>query len=156
MFRPDKHSYNTIPVEHKTIEHGNKQDVQVALQKDAAAFMNTSTMHDTKKTASTAPVMEGEHTHHHVHHHIQPVIQKETIQPEYIHTQVPIHETHHAAAIHHEATALPAKTLEEYAKTRGDLDAHSPRSLQEYSGCPTVKDKSLRLGDRGQNAIHGH
>lgn len=143
-------------MEHKTVEHGNSQDLEAALQRDAAGYTNTSTTHDTKHTTSTAPVIEGEHTHHHVHHHIQPVIQKETVEPEYIHTTVPVHETHHANAIHHEATVLPTKTLDEYTASRGDLQSHSTKKLNEYSGCPTIKDKSLRSDSRGQQAIHGH
>lgn len=153
--RPEKHSFNAVPVEHKTVNHGNKEDVQAALQRDAANYMNTSTVHDTKHTASTAPVVEGEHTHHHVHHHVQPVIQKETVQPEYVHTTVPIHETHHASAIHHEATVLPAKTLDEYTASHGDMKPRSTQKLNEYTGCPTIKDKSLRSDSRGEQALHG-
>lgn len=154
--RPEKHTHNTVPVEHKTIEHGNKEDVKAALKRDAENYVNTSTTHDTKQTATAAPVVEGERTQHHVHHHIQPVIEKETIQPEYIHTTVPIHETHHANPIHHETTVLPAKTMEEYTAGRGDLQAHSTAKVKEFPGCPTLKDKSLQSDAKGQQAIHGH
>ncbi|KID83444.1 allergen [Metarhizium guizhouense ARSEF 977] len=153
---PEKHTHNTVPVEHKTIEHGNKEDVKAALKRDAENYVNTSTTHDTKQTATAAPVVEGERTQHHVHHHIQPVIEKETIQPEYIHTTVPIHETHHANPIHHETTVLPAKTMEEYTAGRGDLQAHSTAKVKEFPGCPTLKDKSLQSDAKGQQAIHGH
>ncbi|KHN96010.1 allergen [Metarhizium album ARSEF 1941] len=153
---PEKHTYNAVPVEHKTVEHGNKEDVQAALQKDAANYVNSSTTHDTKRTATAAPAVQGEHTQHHVHHHIQHVIEKETIQPEYIHTTVPVHETHHAKPIHHEATVLPAKSLEEYTASRGDLQAHPTNKVKEFPGCPTLKDKSLESKSQGQQAIHGH
>lgn len=101
-------------------------------------------------------MVSGEHTHHHVHHHIQPVIQKEVIQPEYVHTTIPVHETHHAAAIHHEVTTLPPKTLEEYQAARGGLQANStPRIINEFDGCPSVKDKGMASGNQADNALHG-
>ncbi|OAA34766.1 allergen [Metarhizium rileyi] len=154
--RPDKHTYNTVPVEHKTVEHRDKNDVASALQRDAANYVNSSTTHDTEYTTKAAPIIEGEHTEHHVHHHIQPVIEKETTQREYIHTTVPVHEKHYAQPIHHEATVLPAKSLDEYTSNRGDLQAHSTAKVNEYPGCPTLKDKSLQAETKAQSAIHGH
>ncbi|TWU72824.1 hypothetical protein ED733_001339 [Metarhizium rileyi] len=153
---PDKHTYNTVPVEHKTVEHRDKNDVASALQRDAANYVNSSTTHDTEYTTKAAPIIEGEHTEHHVHHHIQPVIEKETTQREYIHTTVPVHEKHYAQPIHHEATVLPAKSLDEYTSNRGDLQAHSTAKVNEYPGCPTLKDKSLQAETKAQSAIHGH
>ncbi|KAK2593080.1 hypothetical protein QQS21_009210 [Conoideocrella luteorostrata] len=153
---PEKHTFNAIPVEHKSFEHGDKANVKEALQKDAAKYTNKSTTHDTTHTASAAPVVSGERTHHHVHHHVQPVVQKDTIQPEVVHTAVPVHETHHNAAIHHETTMLPAKTMDEYTTSRGELDANAtPRKINEYMGCPTVKDKALRKDAREQQVLHG-
>ncbi|KAG6291391.1 hypothetical protein E4U09_003959 [Claviceps aff. purpurea] len=153
---PEKHSHNALPTQHKTVEHGDKGDVDAALAQDASKFKNTSTMHETKHTASATPTIAGERTHHHVHHHVQPVVQKETIQPEVVHTTVPVHETHHNAAIHHETTTLPPTTLDEYTTSHGKMPANStPRKIDEYAGCPTVKDKNLRKDVRATEALHG-
>lgn len=143
-------------MDHKTIDHGDKNKVKEALNKDAAKFASKSTTHDTERTSSAAPVVAGERTHHHVHHHVQPVIEKETIQPEVVHTTVPVHEKHHNAAIHHETTTLPPTTMEEYKTSHGKLDATSvPRKVNEYAGCPSVKDKNLREDGRAKEVLHG-
>lgn len=146
-----------MPVEHKTINHGDKAEVQKALKRDAEKFKNTSTTHETTRTASAAPVIEGERTHHHVHHHVQPVIQKETVAPEVVHTTVPVHETHHNSAIHHETTTLPVKSLKEYTTGSGSIGAQAtPRTLMEHDGCPKLQDKSLSKDARSKEAIHGN
>ncbi|KAG5993090.1 hypothetical protein E4U43_003590 [Claviceps pusilla] len=153
---PEKHKHNALATQHKTIDHGSKADDQARLKQDQAKFENTSTIHETEHTSSAAPTIAGERTHHHVHHHVQPVIQKKTIQPEVVHTTVPVHETHHNASIHHETTTLPPTTLDEYTTTHGKLDATNatPRKIDEYAGCPTVKDKNLRQDVRAKEALH--
>ncbi|KAG5953519.1 hypothetical protein E4U53_005294 [Claviceps sorghi] len=153
---PEKHSHNALPTQHKVVDHGNQADVDAKLKQDAAKFENTSTIHGTEHTSSEGPAISGERTHHHVHHHVQPVIQKKTVQPEVVHTTVPVHERHNNAAIHHETTTLPATTLDEYTTTHGKLNASdaTPRKIDEYAGCPTVKDKNLRSDVRAKEALH--
>ncbi|KAI9151497.1 hypothetical protein HJFPF1_08701 [Paramyrothecium foliicola] len=150
---PEKHHHNVLPVEHKTVEHGNARDDSRRLQQDAAQYKNTSTIESSTHTSSVAPTVAGERIHHHVHEHIQPVIQKQTIAPETTHTTVPIHETHHAAPVHHDTTTLPTKTLEEFTRGGGveTLKGRGQHTLQEYEGCP----KPLQQTPESQRAIHG-
>ena len=49
------------------------------------------------------------------------MVHKETIQPEVVHTTVPIHEIHRAEAEHHETSVLPMKKMEEFTAGGGIL-----------------------------------
>jgi hypothetical protein len=71
----------------------------------------------------------------HIHETIQPVVQKETIQPNVVHTTVPIHEVHHNKATHHETTALPAMTMEQFKSKGGALTGREER-YDEFEGVP--------------------
>jgi hypothetical protein len=71
----------------------------------------------------------------HIHETIQPVVQKETIQPNVVHTTVPIHEVHHNKATHHETTALPAMTMEQFKAKGGALTGREER-YDEFEGVP--------------------
>ncbi|KAJ9130718.1 Allergen [Pleurostoma richardsiae] len=154
---PEKHVHNVAPVEHKKFEHGSDRDIRSTLERDAAKYKDTTVRHDTTHTASTAPVVEGEHTHHHVHEHIQPVIQKETIAPEVFHTTVPIHETHHAEAVHHGTSVLPPKTIEEFRNERGVLEGRGISKVTEFEGCPPEYNRELKTdGFEGIGSTNGH
>lgn len=88
--------------------------------------------------------MAGEHVHHHVHETVQPVIHKETIKPEVVHTTVPIHEIHQASAQHHGISALPMKTLDEFTRTGGHiLDGKPHHTHEEYEGAPRPYNEKL-------------
>lgn len=63
------------------------------------------------------------------------MIHKETIQPEVVHTTVPVHEVHHASAQHHGVSALPMKTLDEF-KSSGGLAGTKSHTHEEYDGAP--------------------
>ncbi|KEF58254.1 uncharacterized protein A1O9_06180 [Exophiala aquamarina CBS 119918] len=89
---PEKHTHNVVPTEHREFHHGNEQGKQQSLAADLAHFKDSSRTEQTRHTTSAAPAVTGEHVHHHVHETVVPVIQKETIQPEVVHTTVPIHE----------------------------------------------------------------
>lgn len=71
----------------------------------------------------------------HVHETIQPVIHKEVVQPEVVHTTVPVHEVHHNAAQHHGTTTLPPVHIDEFKKQGGVLSGHQERRSQ-FDGCP--------------------
>lgn len=79
--------------------------------------------------------MTGEHVHHHVHETVQPVIHKETIQPEVVHTVVPIHEKHTAPSEHHGLSTLPMKTMDEFKQLGTDL-TKKHHTTHEYEGHP--------------------
>lgn len=143
---PEQHHHNVIPVEHRSYEHGNNDEVEARLAKERAGYRDTVERVEGSTTRNVAPVVAGEHKHHHVHETIQPVIQKgkllthrndlvtiltlstETIEPHVTHTTVPIHEVHHNAAQHHAASALPAVSMEEFKKSGGALSGREERT----------------------------
>ncbi len=55
------------------------------------------------------------------------MIQKETIQPQVIHTTIPIHEIHENEPKHHAASALPAVSLADFKKQGGTLTGREER-----------------------------
>ena len=73
---PEQHHHNVIPVEHRSYEHGNNDEVEARLAKERAAYRDTVERVEGSTTRNVAPVVAGEHKHHHVHETIQPVIQK--------------------------------------------------------------------------------
>ncbi|KAM3509934.1 hypothetical protein MY11210_006124 [Beauveria gryllotalpidicola] len=149
---PEKHTHNMAAVSEKSINHANAADTKAALQQDASQYSSERTVHDTEYTTSTGATVKGQRTHHHVHHHVQPVIQKETVQPEFVHTTVPVHEVHQAAPIHHETTVLPVKTVEEFlGSDKKSIASSAPRQIAEFDGCPSLKDKALQ---KEQEATH--
>ncbi|KAF2428622.1 hypothetical protein EJ08DRAFT_321729 [Tothia fuscella] len=124
---PEKHSHQVAGVEHRNFDHSNKEEIARKLQQERAQFTDRSTTAETQHTQSVAPTIAGEHIHHHVHETIQPVIHKQTIQPNVVHTTVPIHEVHNNAAQHHSTTALPALSMDEFKKQGGSLTGRAER-----------------------------
>jgi len=110
---PEKHSHQVAQAEERVYTHGNKADDEARLAADQAQFRDERVIQDTKYSRSEAPVVGGEHVHHHVHETIQPVVQKETVQPEVIHTTKLQHEVHHNASQHHGVSALPEVSMSE-------------------------------------------
>ncbi|KAL6879442.1 hypothetical protein HDV57DRAFT_498921 [Trichoderma longibrachiatum] len=154
--RPEKHHERVLPTEHRSFDHGSKRDEQNFLERDAAKFKDVSVTHDkTHETHTEAPVVAGERVHHHVHEHVQPVIHKETVAPEVIHTTVPVHETHKAAAVHHGTKVLPPKTLSEFTGGQGLPESRESRVKEQYEGCPTFDGKDLE-GNRTGGHSHTH
>jgi hypothetical protein len=74
-----------------------------------------------------------------VHETIQPVIQKEVIQPEVIHTAVPVHEVHHNAARIHPTSTKEPMTAEEFKKAGGSLRGSTTVRTNQFEGCPQGK-----------------
>jgi len=143
---PEEHSHVFAPIQHTSHEHGNETELRTKLEQDAKAFANTSVTHETTHSTETAPTITGSHIHHHVHEHIQPVIHKDVIEPKVIHTTIPVHETHHAAPIHHEPTTLPTQTLEEFTAAGGSpLQSKPTTTLREFEGCPGPYNKERQL-----------
>ncbi|PNP37451.1 hypothetical protein TGAM01_v201223 [Trichoderma gamsii] len=147
---PEKHTHKVLPTEHKTFEHGQNNEIEGLLQRDAAKYKDTSAVHDTKYTSSEAPTVSGERWHHHVHEHVQPVIEKETVAPKVIHTTAPIHETHQATAAHHGTKVLPAKTMDEFTRGHGSLESSGLHKTTEYEGCPSFDQKDLENLNRAE------
>lgn len=57
------------------------------------------------------------------------------VQPEVVHTTVPVHETHHNPAQHHGTTTLPPVSVDEFKRQGGVLEGNRERT-SEFEGCP--------------------
>jgi hypothetical protein len=71
-----------------------------------------------------------------VHENVQPVIHKEIIQPEVVHSTVPIHETHHAQSEHHGTSTLPVQNLADFKAAGGNLAGGARQTHETYEGDP--------------------
>jgi len=154
---PEKHTHNLLPTEHREFHHDNEHETKQRLASELGHFKDTQRVEQVRETQAAAPTVTGEHVHHHVHETVVPVVHKETIQPEVVHTTVPVHETHHAAAQHHGLSALPMKTLDEFKTSGGVLTGGNHGSREEYEGPPRKYNEKLsttleKLGLEG----HGH
>ncbi|KAI1852815.1 hypothetical protein JX266_002356 [Neoarthrinium moseri] len=125
---PEKHSFKRNQTENREFDYRDNKAAERA-QREAAKFHDERNVEGTRYSKENAPTQQGEHMHHHIHETIQPVINKETIQPEVVHTLNPIHETHHMAAEHHGATMNPEISMSEYQRGAG---AHAGTRETEY------------------------
>ncbi|KAH9865857.1 hypothetical protein J1614_009444 [Plenodomus biglobosus] len=132
---PEKHEAKIGAVQHREFDHRDHDTTKRNLVADQAQFKDERRVEATSHSQSVAPVVGGEHVHHHIHETIQPVVQKETIQPSVVHTTVPIHEVHHNKATHHETTALPAMTMDQFKAKGGSLSGREER-YDEFEGVP--------------------
>ena len=80
-----------------------------------------------------------------VHERVQPIVHKETIQPEVVHTTVPIHEVHKAEAEHHGISTLPVKTLDEFKTGGGILTGGGQKAHEAYEGDPRPYNKAMQM-----------
>ncbi|RMZ68932.1 allergen [Pyrenophora seminiperda CCB06] len=132
---PEQHTAKLGAVQHREFDHRDTDATKRALVDDQTRFADERRIDETTHSRSVAPTIGGEHIHHHIHETIQPVVQKETIQPSVIHTTVPIHEVHHNKATHHETTALPAMTMDQFKAKGGALTGREER-YDEFEGVP--------------------
>lgn len=93
--------------------------------------------------------------HQHVHETIQPVVHKEVIQPEVVHTTVPVHETHHNAAKHHNTSELPPVSIGEFQKKGGVLGGREER-YDGFEGEPTNIGGAKGLMGGVKNLVGGN
>ncbi|EXJ86589.1 hypothetical protein A1O3_03542 [Capronia epimyces CBS 606.96] len=158
---PEKHTHNLLPTEHREYRHENEGEIKQKVQAELGHFKDTRNVHEVRETQSAAPAVTGEHVHHHVHETVVPVVHKETIQPEVVHTTIPVHEKHHAASQHHGLSALPMKTLDEFNRSGGVLTGGKHDSHEEYDGAPRPYNDKLqtnlqKLGLSETGATTGH
>lgn len=132
---PERHEAKLGAVQHREFDHRDHESTKRNLAQQQAQFKDERVIEGTTKSQSVAPTIGGEHVHHHIHETIQPVVQKETIQPNVIHTTVPIHEVHHNAATHHGTTALPTMTMDQFKQKGGVLGGREER-YDEFEGVP--------------------
>ncbi|KAK3389396.1 hypothetical protein B0H63DRAFT_463559, partial [Podospora didyma] len=131
---PETHRHNVQDTEHREFDHRDNEGTKRQLATEAGQLRDERHVAGTTHTQSRAPVIQGENVHHHVHETIQPVLHKETIQPEVVHTTVPIHEVHHEKATHHGTTTLPPVNVNDYQKQGGSLQGGKER-FDEFEGC---------------------
>lgn len=132
---PETHTAKLGGVQHREFDHRDHDSVKRNLAQEQAQFKDQRQVEGTTHSQSVAPTVGGEHVHHHIHETIQPVVHKETVQPNVVHTTVPIHEVHHNKATHHESTALPAMTMDEFKNKGGVLSGREER-YDEFEGVP--------------------
>ena len=134
---PESHTHNIVDTEHREFrDQNNDSSIKQKLEAETAQFRDNSVTHETQHTQASGGTVQGEHIHHHVHETVQPVIQKETIKPEVVHTTVPVHETHHLGSEHHAASVLPTKRLEDFVGGGGDLSGQRAETHEHYEGAP--------------------
>ncbi|KAI1213379.1 uncharacterized protein F4807DRAFT_410894 [Annulohypoxylon truncatum] len=124
---PEQHKHKIGNVQHREFDHRDHEDVKKTLASEGEKFKDERRVKDTVHTQAHAPAIEGERVHHHIHETIQPVLHKETIQPSVVHTTVPIHETHHNPAQHHQTTSLPPVSMDQYKQSGGTLSGQKER-----------------------------
>lgn len=139
---PTKHTHNLLPVKQVKYQHDDEVETQRRVDDLAAKFRNTSVTIPTTHSHAQLPAVVGEHYHHHVHETVQPVIHKETIQREIVHTTIPIHEVHHAVSTHHTMSALPLKQLSEFLEFQKGRQSDGIRR-SHHDGPPKEYDPNL-------------
>ncbi|KAK1761576.1 hypothetical protein QBC47DRAFT_429173 [Echria macrotheca] len=139
---PEQHKHRVAGEVTREFDHRDQAATERAIKAEASVLRDDKTIEPTTHTQSRAPVVTGEHVHHHVHETVQPLLQKEVIQPEVIHTAVPVHEVHHNAARIHETTTKQPISIDEYKKTGGGLQGSSTTRTAQFEGCPSEQSQS--------------
>lgn len=137
--RPEQHTHQVAPQVERSSRQNNPDEDRARVDRELGAYQNTSKTLPASQSASAAQV-SGEHTHHHVHEVVQPVIHKETIAPEVVHTTVPVHEKHIAPSEHHGVSTLPTKSMSEFTQSTGQSGSHRH---EEYEGHPRPYKQDL-------------
>lgn len=152
---PEQHTAKLGGVQHREFDHRDHDTTKRTLENDQAQFKDERRIDPTTTSQSVAPAVGGEHQHHHIHETIQPVVHKETVQPNVIHTTVPIHEVHHNKATHHETTALPAMTMDQFKNKGGSLTGREER-YDEFEGVPKNIGGSSGAGLGSGRGLQSH
>ncbi|KAI2464690.1 hypothetical protein F4781DRAFT_439325 [Annulohypoxylon bovei var. microspora] len=132
---PEQHQHKIGKVQHRDYDHRDHEGTKKTLAAENERFKDERVVQDTVHTQSQAPTIQGERIHHHIHETVQPILHKETIQPNVVHTTVPVHETHHNPAQHHTTTSLPPVTMEQYKHSGGSLSGQQD-SFDAFEGEP--------------------
>merc|ERR1711939_390657 len=83
--RPHQHEERTQALD-REVHHEDPNHSKSQAAAHLAQFQSGSTTHETTRSAENKATVAGEHVHHHVHETVVPVVHKETIQPEVVHT----------------------------------------------------------------------
>lgn len=75
--KPEKHDQEVAPTQYREVNNDHEgANVKAQVDRDQAAFKNTTEQGVTKETKTDEGKIVGEHVHHHLHETIQPVIEK--------------------------------------------------------------------------------
>ncbi|ORY83890.1 hypothetical protein BCR37DRAFT_332249, partial [Protomyces lactucae-debilis] len=140
-----RHKHNVLPVETRERTQEMTDGAKRALAEQQNAYKNTSETLPTQYNKVQGAAVGQDVTHHHVHETVQPVIQREVLQKEHIHTTVPIHEVIHEKPVVHEATIEPTISMAEFSK-KGGLKAGESVARETRSGAPQTLEGSHLSG----------
>ncbi|KAI2602774.1 hypothetical protein GGR54DRAFT_467503 [Hypoxylon sp. NC1633] len=150
---PETHQHKIGDVQHRQYDHRDHENTKRALAAENQNYKDERVIQETTRTQSHAPTVQGEHVHHHVHETVQPVLHKETIQPNVVHTTVPIHETHHNSAQHHTTTSLPPVSMEDYKRHGGAMSGEKER-FDAFEGEPrTIRGTLSTMHDKKESGL---
>jgi hypothetical protein len=151
---PENHEHKLGAVQHREFDHRDHDSTKQKLAAEASQFRDSREVRDTKLTQSSGAAVGGEHIHHHIHENIQPVVHKEVIQPNVVHTVVPIHEVHHNAATHHQTSELPPVSMSDFKSKGGALTGREER-YDGFEGQPKNIGGVLGAGHTAGSHTHG-
>jgi len=134
VIEPEVHQTNILPVEHKVHHHNADAATEAALLEQRSQYRDEREVLPTQATQSGNTVV-GEHVHHHIHDTIQPVIERERLQQEVVHTTVPIHETIDKKPVIHSGNVLPTKTMGEFEASGASVVGSKTEHI-DYEGKP--------------------
>lgn len=152
------HKHNVLPVEHKERTHEMTEGAKKALADQQTAYQNTQTVNPTTRSTEQVAAVGQDVTHHHVHETIQPVIQREVVQQEVVHTTVPVHHVIHEKPVVHEATVEPTLTMDQFSKKGGSLTGTETVAREVRPGEPatiTGEKTSSKYEHTGAIGTHG-
>ncbi|KAH9885735.1 hypothetical protein F4778DRAFT_787135 [Xylariomycetidae sp. FL2044] len=148
---PERHTDKVGAVQEREFDHRDKEATRRARQAEAQKYNDQRIVEETKYSQSQGPTVAGEHVHHHVHERIQPVVHKETIQPNVVHTTVPIHEVHHQPEQLHSETSLPSVSMDEYKRQGGALGGRHVHT-KAFEGEPILEEAKSSSHKRQDSA----
>ena len=153
----DVHHHNVLPVEHRERTHEMTEGAKKALADQQSAYQNTQTVNPTTHSREEIAAVGQDVTHHHVHETIQPVIQREVVQQEVVHTTVPVHHVIHEKPVVHEATVEPTLTMDQFMKKGGSLSGSETVAREVRPGEPaTLTGDAKAATHEHTNAIGTH
>jgi len=146
----EQHHHNIVPIEERHQHHGKDEKVKGLLAEEQNRFGNEREVLPATGTSSANEVV-GEHVHHHVHDIIQPVVERDVLKSDVVHTTVPIHESIEKEPVIHKGNVLPTVTMDEFS--RGGTHSGNKHEHIDYEGEPldignnTGLGRNVRRGD---------
>ncbi|TFK26940.1 hypothetical protein FA15DRAFT_754635 [Coprinopsis marcescibilis] len=160
---PERHKEYVHPVTEVRENHANKVEDNKLLKNQVNQHRD-SVQHEAKqRTIIDKGTTVHENVQHHVHHVIQPVIEKETVERESIHTTIPIHEVTEDAPIVHQSQMHAPIPMEYFVEHGGSLRGgvskeeissrilHTGECTRDVNGVAEQVENNLHLHDKGQN-----